>query len=583
MEIMNKMKTTVLAIVAILFTGSTFAQTIEDGKKFLYYERYKSAKEVFQKLSSANAGDEAAAYYLGQAMIGLEDIAGAKAMYLQKLSATPNSPLLLAGMGHIGLIEGSTDARSRFDAAVSLSAGKRIDVLNAVGAPNSDPEMKNSDPNYAIDKLKLATTIKGFKDPEVWANLGDAYRKMGDGGSAIQSYDAALRLDPNYARAIYRKGRLYQSQGISQEPLYLRLYDEAIAKDANYAPVYNTLSSYFYSTNVTKSANYLDKALAVSDDDPNACYKRASMKFAQGLNADAIAKADECIAAGGTNVFPNLYGLKAYALVKLNDSANAKTNFEEYFKKQIPSKIGSGDYSAYAMLLLKFAGNETQAAGYVEKAVALDSIETNKVTYLKALATAYVTQKNFGEAATWFNKILSVKKNYSNVDLYNAGYNYFRAAKFDSSVAVFNKYTAKYPDEMFGYYMIAKANSGIDSTMKTGLAATSYLKAIEVGEKMTDKTKIKDYLVGAYTFMMQYSFNIKKDQATAISYIDKALVVDPTDAQSIKNKDFVTKNSPVAPSRPATTTTTTKPAAKPATKATPAAPVKKPAVPVKKK
>jgi tetratricopeptide (TPR) repeat protein len=580
MEIMNKMKTTVLAIVAILFTGSTFAQTIEDGKKFLYYERYKSAKEVFQKLSSANAGDEAAAYYLGQAMIGLEDIAGAKAMYLQKLSATPNSPLLLAGMGHIGLIEGSTDARSRFDAAVSLSAGKRIDVLNAVGAPNSDPEMKNSDANYAIDKLKLATTIKGFKDPEVWANLGDAYRKMGDGGSAIQSYDAALRLDPNYARAIYRKGRLYQSQGLSQEPLYLRLYDEAIAKDANYAPVYNTLSSYFYSTNVTKSANYLDKALAVSDDDPNACYKRASMKFAQGLNADAIAKADECIAAGGTNVFPNLYGLKAYALVKLNDSANAKTNFEEYFKKQIPSKIGSGDYSAYAMLLLKFPGNETQAAGYVEKAVALDSIETNKVTYLKALGNAYVTQKNFGEAATWFNKILSVKKNYSNVDLYNAGYNYFRAAKFDSSVAVFNKYTAKYPDEMFGYYMIAKANSGIDSTMKTGLAATSYLKAIEVGEKMTDKTKIKDYLVGAYTFMMQYSFNIKKDQAAAISYIDKALVVDPTDAQSIKNKDFVTKNSPVAPSRPATTTKT---AAKPATKATPAAPVKKPAVPVKKK
>jgi tetratricopeptide (TPR) repeat protein len=584
MEIMNKMKTTVLAIVAILFTGSTFAQSIEDGKKFLYYERYKSAKDVFQKLSSANPGDEAAAYYLGQAMIGLEDVAGAKAMYLQKLSATPNSPLLLAGMGHIGLIEGSTDARSRFDAAVSLSASKRIDVLNAVGAPNSDPEMKNSDANYAIDKLKLATTIKGFKDPEVWANLGDAYRKIGDGGSAIQSYDAALRLDPNYARAIYRKGGLYQSQGLSQEPLYLRLYDEAIAKDANYAPVYNKLSSYFYSTNVTKSANYLDKALAVSDDDPNACYKRASMKFAQGLNADAVAKADECIAAGGTNVFPNLYGLKAYALTKLNDSANAKTNFEEYFKKQIPSKIGSGDYSAYAMLLLKFPGNEAQAAGYVEKAVALDSIETNKVTYLKALATAYVTQKNFGEAASWFNKILSVKKNYSNVDLYNAGYNYFRAAKFDSSVAVFNKYTAKYPDEMFGYYMIAKANSGIDSTMKTGLAATSYLKAIEVGEKMADKTKIKDYLVGAYTFMMQYSFNIKKDQAAAISYIDKALLVDPTDAQSIKNKDFVTKNSPVAPSRPATTTKpAAKPAAKPATKATPAAPVKKPTVPVKKK
>jgi hypothetical protein len=92
--------------------------------------------------------------------------------------------------------------------------------------------------------------------------------------------------------------------------------------------------------------------------------------------------------------------------------------------------------------------------------------------------------------------------------------------------------------------MLAKANSGLDSTLSTGLAAASYLKAIEVGEKAADKTKVKDQLIGAYTFMMQYSFNIKKNQADAIAYADKALLLDPTDAQSIKNKEFVTKNSP---------------------------------------
>ena len=560
---MTKMKTIVLVVITILFTGASFAQSVDDGKRFLYYERYKSAKDVFQKLSTANPSDETAAYYLGQAMIGLEDLAGAKAFYQQKLSANPNSPLILAGMGHVELLEGKTaDARNRFETAISLSGGKRIDVLNAVGAPNSNPDIKNGDASYAIDKLRLATTLKGFKDPEVWANLGDAYRKNSDGGQAIQSYDAALRLNPNYARAIYRKGRLYQSQGTAQEALYNGFYNEAIAKDANYAPVYNTQFNYYYETDVPKSAQYLEKWLAASDDDPKACYYRASMQYAQGQFAQAISKSDECITAGGTNVYPNLYGVKALAYNRLGDSLNAKASYEEYFKKQALDKVGAGDYSSYAMILLKFPGNEAQAASYVEKAVALDSIEANRVSYLKALGNAYRSQKNFGESAKWFNQVLSVKKNYSNVDLYNAGYDYFRAGKFDSSVAVFNKYTAKYPDDIFGYYMIAKANGGIDTTLATGLAFNSYQKAIEIGEKAADKTKIKDQLTGAYTFMMQYYYNVKRDQATAVSYADKALALDPTDAQLVKNREFVSKNDPnakVTPAKPTKPAATTKP------------------------
>jgi tetratricopeptide (TPR) repeat protein len=562
---MTKMKTLVFVLATILFTGASFAQTIEDGKRFLYYERFKSAKDIFQKLSTANAADESAAYYLGQAMIGLEDVAGAKALYQQKLSATPNSPLILVGMGHIGLLEGNTaDARSRFETAINLSGAKRIDVFNAVGAANSNPENKNGDANYAIDKLKFATTLKGFKDPEVWANLGDAYRKSNDGTNAAISYQSALTLNPIYARAKYRTGRLYQSQGLSQEPLFLRLYNETIAMDPNYAPVYNTLFNYFFKTDVTKSAGYLEKWLSVSDDDPKACLSRASMKFAQGLNLEAIAKCEECISVDRVNALPNLFGLKAAAYVKMNDSVNAKSSFEEYFKRQIPSKVGSGDYSSYALTLLKFSGNEQIAADNINKAVAIDSLEKNKVDYLKVMAVYFKDKGNFLEAANWYNKVLYVKKNYNNVDLYNAGYNYFRSAKFDSSVVVFNKYTVKYPDDMFGYYMVAKANSGIDSTMALGTAATAYLKAIEVGEKAVDKVKIKDQLVGAYTYMMQYSFNVKRDQAAAISYIDKALLVDSTDAQSIQNKEFVTKNNPA--SKP-TTKPSTKPGVKPATAA----------------
>ena len=106
----------------MLFVNFVKAQSIEDGKKFLYYEKYKSAKNVFEKLVAANPNNVDAVYWLGQTMIRPDDnkdIAGAKALYQKTLAANSNSALLTAGMGHIELLEGKTqDARNRFETAI---------------------------------------------------------------------------------------------------------------------------------------------------------------------------------------------------------------------------------------------------------------------------------------------------------------------------------------------------------------------------------------------------------------------------------------------------------------------------------
>lgn len=544
---MKKTKTGILFLAAMLFANFIFAQSIEDGKSFMYYERYKSAKDVFQKLLAANPNNEEAAYWLGQAYIAPDDrtpkdVADAKALYQSKLTTNPNSPLLIAGMGHIELIEGKKqDARNRFETAISLSQGKSIAVLNAVGFANGNPDSKNGDAAYAIDKLRMATEIKKFNDPDVYANLGDAYRKFADGGNAIQAYEKALELNPKYARAKYRIGKVYQTQGVAQEPIYMRYFDEAIAMDPKYAPVYYNLFNYYYETNVTRSAEYLDKWLANSDDDPKACYYRASIKYAQGLFADAVSKADECIAAAGATPYPNLFGLKALAYNRLKDSVNAKTNYEEYFRRQVPEKIGAGDYASYAMLLLKFPGNEDKASQLVEKAVELDSLEANKVSYLKALAQAYETQKNFRAAGKWYTRILDVKKDPGKVDIYNAGYSYYRVAVFDTAATLFGRYTAKYPDDIFGYYMIGKSNWGIDTTMMLGLANPAFEKAIQVGESAPDKEKVKTQLIGSYKYMIAYAANVLKDKQVALEYCDKALALDPADQETISNKEVISK------------------------------------------
>ncbi len=552
--------TGIFLLASILFAGASMAQTVDEGKKFMYYERFKSAKEVFQKLVAANPANEEATYWLGQAEIGLENVPAAKALYQAKLSAMPNSPLVLAGMGHVELIEGKTqDARSRFETAISLSGGKSIPVLNAVGFANANPDSKNGDASYAIAKLKQATTIKKFNDPEVYANLGDAYRKFADGGNAVLSYQSALAIDPKYARAIYRTGRVYQTQGAAQEALFMKYYNEAIEKDPAYAPVYGTLFQYYYETNVPRSAEYLDKLLANSDDDPKACSYKASIKYAQGLFSEAVAKADECIAAEGANPYINLFKIRAFAYNRLKDSINAKASFEEYFKRQAPDKIEGGDYSAYAALLLQFPGNETKVGELVNKAIALDSVEANKVSYLKSLAAAYDAQKKFKESADWYNKVLYVKSNFTNVDLYNAGYAYYRASVYDSSSVIFQKYIDKYPADIFGHYMMGNISAAIDSTSEKGLAVPFYKKVIEIAELDLTKPAAKTRLITAYKYFIGYEYNVNKDQAAALAYVEKALAVDPADAQLINFKEVISKNDP----RKQAAAPRTKPAAAP--------------------
>ncbi|HMU09101.1 MAG TPA: tetratricopeptide repeat protein [Ferruginibacter sp.] len=542
---MKKLKFTLILLSSLVAVSMVHAQSIDDGKKFLYYDKYISAKNVFQGLLAANPANEEAAYWLGQTLIAPDedkDIAGARSVYTKGLAANPNSALLNAGLGHIELLEGKTqEARNHFETAISLSKGKSIDVLDAVGFANGDFDSKLGDAAYAVEKLQQATNIKGFKDPRVLTDLGDAYRKAGDGGTAQRTYEAALAIDPRYARAKYRIGRIYQSQGETQRDIFLRYYEEAIALDPNYTTVYWKLHQYFYETDVVKSAEYLNKYLnAKGSDETNACFLQAQMKYAQGLFAETISAANACVTAT-SNPYPNLYGLIAYSAYKLNDSVGAKNAFEQYFKNQKPEKIGVRDWFTYGEILLKFPGNEALAGTYISKAVELDSTEAGKVALLKSVASTYEKRGQYAEAGEWYKKVLGIKKTPTKTDIYNAGYSFFRIGKFAPASEIFDIYTQKYPDDIFGYYMMGKSYWGIDTVMAYGLANNAFAKAIAVGEAAPDKSKIAAQLLGSYKYMIAYSANIEKNKDLALSFADKALLVDAADPEVLANKDVISK------------------------------------------
>ena len=68
-------------------------------------------------------------------------------------------------------------------------------------------------------------------------NRGVDYREQGDHENAIEAFDAAIRLDPQYALAYYNRGWTYIKMGQYEEAI--QDFDEAIRLGPQYADLYN--------------------------------------------------------------------------------------------------------------------------------------------------------------------------------------------------------------------------------------------------------------------------------------------------------------------------------------------------------
>ncbi len=336
------MKKIGLVACLILMGNILFAQSIKEGRQFLNYERYESAEGVFQKLLASNPNNTEAAYWLGQTYLdqgrNYIDTAAAKALYQKTLQANPNDGWMMAGMGEIELIErDSTAAKNSFEAAINNTKKRdRDEILYAVGRASIEP--KNGMILYGISKLNEAAE-KDKKNPDIYNEIGYGYWKLHDGANATTNYQNALSLDPTDARASFMIGRIFETQGYGQEAIYMRYYLDAIREDPNFAPVYYWLYAYYYERDVNTSAEYLNKYIAVADNDSKNCYAKASLLLVSKKYEETITQADACIDSA-SKPYPNLYGLKGYAYDKMGDSLKAKASFDKYFSVVDPDKIG---------------------------------------------------------------------------------------------------------------------------------------------------------------------------------------------------------------------------------------------------
>jgi tetratricopeptide (TPR) repeat protein len=518
-------KSAIVFILAALFTVNAMAQTVQEGVGHWYAERYQSARSAFEKLTSANPNNLEAVYWLGQTLISQGDVAGAKALYQRTLAANGNAPWILAGMGHINLLEGrAAEARQQFDAAITASKGKKGNdpaILTAVGRANVQPysdEKKIGDLDYAIARLNEAAQLAPT-NPDVFVTLGNAYRKKHNGGEAVQAY----RKAGTFAPALFRTASIYMTQ--MNWDAVTEYLNASIAADPKFAPAYEQL--FYYNLNTKRDINTAESfgKLYVSNSDPSVenDYTLASIAYVKKDYQTAISVANKILQQTNNNPKARVYRLLAYSHLDTKDTAKACEFSNQFLAKATQDELIANDFILHANTC--GASNPAVVEADINRALAIDTVLSRQIAIINDLVRTARANKQHNLEATLMYKSHQLRTNANPADLFYIGTRYYYGNNFQKADTVFTQFVTALPDSVDGYYWRALTRSQIDTNMAQGLAVADFEKTIQLGEG--NKERFKAQAAQAAQMLALYYNNVKKDRPAAQAAIAKGLEFDP--------------------------------------------------------
>lgn len=534
------MKRFFLSTIAMVMIAAGYAQTVDDGIKFLYYERFKQANDVFNKLIAANPADADAYYWLGQSYIFDKNIPAAKELYTKAMTATNQAPLIMVGMGHIELLERkNTEARAHFEAAIAATKNKKnknfgdARVLAAIGRANADGASDMGDPVYGIEKLQQAAQLEPT-NPEIMLNIGVNQLKRGGeyGGEAKKAFDAALERDPKYARSYMRIGRIFETQ--RNIPMFLENYNKAIEVDPTYAPAYLALYTYYQNRDVNKAKELLDNYIAHTEKNRETDFFYADYLFRAGQYKESLKKGQEIVAGLNGESYPKIHKLFSLNYDRLGDSVSARKELELYIQQENPAKITGDTYADMASLYLKADKDPVKAEEMIKKALEVDTVVENKLDYITQISTAFGKAGDYKGEFKWLKAKDDIKPDTTARGYYFITEAAIKAEEFGAADSFASRYISTYPDQPQGYILRLKAAQLSDPDTSKGLA----IPVIDQSNAfmMKDTAKYKNRIITNIGYKVYYYANKAKDYEKAIGALDEILALDPTNGYALSAK-----------------------------------------------
>ena len=538
------MKKIIFLIILSAGTAVVKAQSIEQGKQQLYYERYESAKNTFHNILMQDPGNPGAWFELTRTYLLQNDISRAFDSIQLAPTSVKTDPYYKVAYGSILLHQNKKeDAARYFSEALAETREKNAGILAAIAETHINSN--NGNGNYAVKLLNKAIK-RDKKNPVLYVLLGDAHRKLLNGTEAYKAYQNAIEHNNKYAIAYHRIGEIFITQ--KNPGLYVDYFKKALTADPYFAPSLYKLYVYELYHDPAKAMDYYKDYLTKSDPSFQNEYDMADLLYLNKHNEQAIQKAKAIISIQGEKVQPRLFKLIGYSLAAINDTAQAINYMQKYFVHEADSNLILKDYISMAEFYSTMPDQDSLAAEYYSKAIGLEKDSTAVYDYYKRLADIAQKRKDYVAQAAWLGKYYIGNDNVNNLDLFNWGLALYRAEDFVMADSIFGMYSSKYPEQSFGYYWQAKSKALQDEEMKEGLAVPTYKKLIEILQKDSTDANYKKWIVESYGYLAAYEVNTLKDYAEAVHYFEKILELDPENESAKKyitilEKDLATQNS----------------------------------------
>ncbi|OXB03923.1 tetratricopeptide repeat protein [Flavobacterium pectinovorum] len=553
---MNKFKIFSLALVAS--ASVVKAQDIKEAKKAIDAEQFQKAKSLLKSIIKAKPSDGEANFVLGNVYLNQSIIDSAKIYYLNGLEASEKKHLNYIGLAQIDLDNKNTaSATANFGLATKDIKRKDVDEFIYIGKAY----MNSVNPDYtnAVASLKKALAIEP-QNAQALLAIGDAYYGANNQNDAYKAYRDAFTADPTLLRAKMQLGVLLKGAKSYEEAI--KSFNEVIALNANYGPVYRELAETYYkwarnkpstsTVNLQKAITNYEKYLSLTDYSLDSKMRHADFLILVKDYKNLEVVANKMIAEDKVN--PRIFRYLGYAAYENGNYDVAIKSIEDYIK--VPTnKIIGRDYLYLGYAKIK---KGTNAEGVVDPAVFNAGLaEIKKGVAMDPLAVEELGdfgkelfgKKQFAQAAALYELSSSntESKNYLTdnvyygISLYYANVNKTATAPevvadLGKADAAFDRVLVASPTYDEAYLYKGRINNLLEKDDQIIKNYEEYITKITAkgAEELAKPATVKK-IVEAYNSIGASYANT--DKAKAVEYFNKTLVLDPANTyaqQSVK-------------------------------------------------
>jgi tetratricopeptide (TPR) repeat protein len=543
---MNKFK--IFSVAFLVSAAFGYAQDITQARKAIDAEQYDKAKTMLKSILQTSPIDGRANFLLGNIYLIQTVTDSAKIVFQRGLAGTDGAKLNYVGLGTIDLDNGNTvAAEANFALALKDAKKKDVEGLTAIGRAYT----YSAKPNYkkAIEVLNKAKAINA-NDALVQLALGDAFYGDKNQNEAYAAYRNAFQFDPTLLRAKVQLGVLLKGAKSYDEAI--KSFNEVIAINPNYGPVYRELAETYYKwgrNKPSKSKEYMqtaigfyEKYLSLTDYSLHSRMRHADFLVLVKDYKALEAEANKMIEMDKVN--PRIFRYLGYSAYE-NGNADLAIKSLESFIANPNNKVIAKDYLYLGTAKIKKGLSAdglsidpnlyNSAIEDIRKAIQMEPLA---VEDLNEIGVKMFNQKLYKEAAPIFElgTVSSENKNYIEDNIYYGLSIFYANNKKDvtpdpialqkADVAFGNVIIAS-PNYQDAYLYRARTNSLMGNDPMTIKYYEEFVaKATEKGpEELAKPTTTKKIIESYNTIAASYA---NTDVVKAKEYFAKTLALDPT-------------------------------------------------------